>query len=69
MTTTIYKIETKMKNPERQHNDLYTNYDEAMSYYKGVKQNQDCISIEVTKMQDRDDFSLLECVEVVASYS
>lgn len=69
MITTIYKVETKMRNPERQHSDLYTNYDEAMSYYNGVKENQNCESIEVMKLQNSEDFSLLKCVEVVASYS
>lgn len=69
MITTIYKVETKMRNPERQHNDLYTNYDEAMSYYNGVKENKDCISIEITKLKNSEDFSLLECVDIVASYS
>lgn len=67
--TTIYKAETKMRNPERQHNDLYTCYDDAMSYYNGVKENTDCISIEISKLQDSESFSLLECVEIVASYS
>ena len=66
---TIYRVDTKMENPDREHHDLYTNYDDAMSYYNGVKNNQDCKSIEVTRLEDTEDFSRFEEVEIVASYS
>ena len=69
MVATIYRIETKMKNPERQHDDLCVDYDEAMSYFNGVKENKDCLSIEVTKLQNEEGFSFMKCVDVVASYS
>lgn len=69
MITTIYRVDTKMKNPKREYMDLYTDYDEAMSYYNGVKNNPDCSSIEVTKLQNEEGFSLLKEVEIVASYS
>ena len=66
---TIYRVDTKMENPVREHHDLYTNYDAAMSYYNGVKNNPDCISIEVTRLEDVNGSELLEEVEIVASYS
>lgn len=69
MITTIYEVETYMKNPNRKITDLYADYDEAMSFYNGVKENPDCESIEVIKLQNDVGFSLLKVVEVVASHS
>lgn len=66
---TIYRVETYMSNPNRYHADLYGDYDEAMSYFNGVKNNPNCESIEVIKLQSSEDFSLLKDVEIIASYS
>ena len=66
--TTIYTVDTFMKNPDRRHFDKRTDYDAAMSYFYGVRENPDCISIEVCKWTDSEDSDIMEC-EVIASYS
>lgn len=66
--TVIYQVETKMQNPHREHRDLYSDLDDAMSYYNGVKRNPDCLSIDVIKFADSEDFSLLKSQGAVASY-
>jgi len=52
-----------------QQDDLYAEYDEAISHFDKVRVNPACTSIEVKKLQKREDCSLLECVEVLASHS
>ena len=65
----IYRVDTYMNNPKREHHDLYGDYDDAMSYYNGVKNNPNCESIEVMMLENTDEFSLFEATEIVASYS
>ena len=67
--TTIYKIITALSNPVREYTDLWDDYDDAMNYFNGVKNNKDIISIEVVKMQNSEDSSFLQEVEVIASFS
>lgn len=66
---TIFRITTKMQNPERKHIDLYSDMDEAMGFFNGVRRNANCKSIEVTKLQNTDDCSKFDEVEVIASFS
>lgn len=66
---TIYKVETKMTNPLRKCMDIYSDYEDAIGFYNGVKMNPDCASIEVLKMENTNNCSLFEVVEIVASYS
>lgn len=66
---TIYKVETKMINPLREYMDIYSDYEDAIGFYNGVKMNPDCASIEVLKMENANNCSLFEVVEIIASYS
>ena len=66
---TIYIGETKMINPVRVCMDIYSNYEDAIGFYNGVKMNPDCASIEVLKMENTNNCSLFKVVEIVASYS
>jgi hypothetical protein len=65
----IYRINSKFSNPPQEHSDLWGDYDEALGWFNGVKNNPDCVSMEMTKLQTSDDCSFFEEVEIVASYS
>lgn len=66
--TTIYKVILKAEKPDRTVADMRTDYDNTMSYFNGVKNNPNVISMEVEKWQDSEDSDVMDCVDTIAKY-
>jgi hypothetical protein len=48
---TIYKIYLKMSDSAREDISLWGDYDDAISYFNGVKRNPNCTNIIMTKLE------------------
>ena len=66
--TTIFKVITIMANPFREHIDLRTNREAALSYFNGVKNNKDCLAICVEEYANSENSDIIEYIETIANY-
>ena len=46
--------------PEYEHNDLWSDIDDALSYIEGVSNNDRCIRAELWELYTEDNFSLFK---------